>query len=170
VPFHPYRAGVKDLAPLSSWYGSVNARSSEPPFTPHLHYYNFVVNYSIRAYYQLLWWTYSDHNADIGDPVIQLGTDDPALEPTLGGSEFSPYGDSADSHEYVLQSGVIDDGPGLNGQLGDLAAAIADPASHLRIGSNAQNVSYGSCNSNLPNETLSGEVLRIVSNPGNACG
>ncbi len=177
---NPARAGVQDLAPQSAWYRSVAAGA--PPL---LHYFSLSTNIQLHVVVHDLWWTVGQGDTDFpGDGIMQLGS--PAYNglPEWGGSQFLPFGNGPDEHQYVISPHWT-----INTELspvgawtflGVLAAIYTsgEHASHFNFGrymgmESAQGQFTGglevsSCADGEP-IGVPEEIARVFANPSDAC-
>jgi hypothetical protein len=160
--FNVNRPGIKDVAPVSKWYNSVN-----PVSLPHLHYYNFITDLQVTFQFNFLFWSYSTGPFHYGDLVMTPGSDTASAEPVDGGAGFLPYGLAKDQHEYVTQHGFLADG--VLGRLTLPGALLGDSANHINFGNNLDTLTVPACNGSQPSISIAGEVVRILSNPAAAC-
>ncbi len=161
----PRRPGVGDLAPGSAWYRSVAAAGAPPS----LHYFSFSTDIVLNFFWQILWSTNPGPSYDfVGDGVMQAGN--PAFNalPAWGGSEFLPFGQGSDQQQWVVQ--VNFSAPfTLNGWLAMAAGVLGEPYSHYNFGNKIGQLTVASCQAPFGTQTIPHEIVRIFSNPANAC-
>ncbi len=191
-------AGIKDLAPRSKWYNSVN--SVAPP--SNLAYFNFAANIHVTLVVNWFFGQSQIASENLGDYVMLPGSNSPTAEPLLGGEDFLPGGKNTPSvHQFLLNDaaganykivinplnaaiaagliamGAIVGGPG-GATIGGLLAianflpkpALSDPTDHFSLPSNTGNAKtfVPDC-SGSGTETPTEAVLSIVVNPKDAC-
>jgi hypothetical protein len=178
---NPARAGVQDLAPQSAWYRSV-AAAGAPPL---LHYFSLSTDIQLHVVVHDLWWTVGQGVTDFpGDGIMQLGSPAYRMLPRWGGSQFLPFGNGPDEHQYVISphwTVNTELSPvGAWTFLGVLAAIYTsgEHASHFNFGrymgmESAQGQFTGGLevNSCADGEPIgvTEEIARVFANPSDAC-
>jgi len=198
INLDPNRPGIKDLAPQSKWYQSVNPVA--PP--THIAYFNFATNIHINLKVDYWFATSQIAAVGLGDYVMLPGSNKPTATPMLGGEDFLPGGRNIpDIHQYLLNDkegtsysivinplngaiavGLIAVGGAIGGPAGATVGALlaianffpkpalSDPTDHFNFPSNTGNgkVFVKSCNGK-GTQTPTQAILGIVANPMNAC-
>ena len=178
---NPARAGVQDLAPQSAWYRSVAAAGPPPP----LHYFSLSTDIQLHIVVHYLWWTVGQGVTDFpGDGIMQLGSPAYNKLPEWGGSQFLPFGNGPDQHQYLISPHWT-----LNTEispagawtfLGTLAAIYTsgEHASHFNFGrymdiesTQGQFTGGLDVNSCADGEPIGvpEEIVRVLANPSDAC-
>lgn len=160
IGFDPRRPGVVDLVPASDWYQSVN-----PDLYPvSVNYYNVVTDEQAQVETCVLLFCSRTGTAHFGDTVLLPGADDPSAMPSGGGSRFLPPSTvlTAGYARYEYTIGHL-----YTFSLASVITAsaaptlIEDPASHFNFGSNVNELTVQSCNSQQQ-VTVTTLVLHVV--------
>lgn len=195
---NPNDPGIKDLAPQSAWYNSVN--SVAPPSS--VAYFNFAADIHITLNINYFFGQFQLTSLGLGDYVMLPGNSSPTAEPALGGEDFLPGGRNIPNiHQFILSDahkatynivigpasaalafGLIALGSTFGGRAGAFVgallaiatvlplAATTDPTDHFNLPSNTGNhkVFVTSCNG-AGIETPTAAILGIVADPQDAC-
>jgi len=165
----PDRPALKDMTPQSPWYGSVNPKGVPAS----LNYYNLYTDIQVHAYARVLFWKLPAIKvASLGDLVLLPGSPNPQDEPVLGGARFLPGGSPTQNrHEFPLtrkyEFGINELLP-PNDPISKLSGILLDPAHHVSLYNNLDQVNINSCASNQTTTPLK-EILRILTDPAQAC-
>jgi hypothetical protein len=170
------RPGLQDLAPQSPFYDAI----AHGPPPPHLHYFTFSTDITLRLEFKELFWSLHTFSTDfLGDGLLQLGKEAADAEPAGGGSQFLPFGSGPDQHQYVIPQvadlGSIGFDP-ISGAISAAAVAYAvalvytqDPYAHFQFGAHIGSDKVPSCDPSLGTQTIPDEIKHILSNPARAC-
>ena len=147
IGFDPRRPGVVDLVPASTWYQSVN-----PDLYPvSVNYYNVFTDEQVQVESCVLFFCSRYGTAHMGDTVLLPGEDDPSALPSGGGSRFLPPSTPLTAgyarYEYMIGHQYTFDLAGVVGKASAVATLLDDPASHFNFGSNVNELTVQSCNS-----------------------
>jgi len=173
VGFDPDRPAVRDLAPQSDWYQSVQAIPSVPP---RLHYFNFFSDVQVTAHTQVLFVNLGDAPppVSLGDYVMLPGDPNPNILPPNGGARFLPGGATADRHEYA--AGALYDVPLSQDNVRDAVVLGLmlrnDPNWHLALPNNLNSgrAMVQSCQAGGAPVTPLTEMRRMLTDPARVCG
>jgi hypothetical protein len=171
---NPNRAGVVDLAPNSGWYQAI-AGSGGPP---RLHYYAFATCLQVQINVNFLLWggaeTVGPYDLP-GDGLMQLGNGaSECSQPGAGGSEFLPFGNHPDQHDYVItrhDSTSVTAGANMLGGTtalyvsGAVAAVFSDRYSHFNWGNKIGQLNVQSSDPTLGQISVLDETTRILASP-----
>jgi hypothetical protein len=147
----PFRPGVQELQPKSSWFRYVNPHSANLASLPTYNTYgemDLVTNICI-------WACVTTNVSDYGDLLIEPGSDQPTALPASGGAEFLPGSANTAQHyewnEYQAFSWNFLTGVEVYGAFKDM---VRSPLFHLNYRSEMDQITVADCSTHqLESET-----------------